>query len=303
MKTSEASAAFLNAKRAKNVRPATTAIYKWALSYLPLTMPRTVAILEETLGAMDLSAESKVNLWRIWKTFFRWSAKRLKTVDPTGDLEKPQRRKRVRRFLSREEIAAVLTACPVTQHALDGLEADLMNCPMARDHALVHLAMDTGLRNGELASLTGASFIDGALKVEGKAGERLVRVSPRVISMLSRFQRVGAVWVGRKGPLTTSGVNQAIRRSLRCAGLRPPKAGPHVLRHTFATWYIAQGGNVVALQALLGHQELTTTMVYVHMAQFIQRGELPHLSPVGMVQEAGRMWEEVGAILEKGDPE
>ena len=43
-------------------------------------------------------------------------------------------------------------------------------------------------------------------------------------------------------------------------------AGPHALRHTFATNYIRAGGGVRQLQVILGHQRIETTMVYVHLA-------------------------------------
>lgn len=52
----------------------------------------------------------------------------------------------------------------------------------------------------------------------------------------------------------------------RAAGLKPFKRPWHALRHTFATNYLRQGGSIAALQRLLGHASVTTTMIYAHMA-------------------------------------
>ena len=46
----------------------------------------------------------------------------------------------------------------------------------------------------------------------------------------------------------------------------PAKAGPHCLRHTFATWYLRAGGGVRQLQDILGHTKIETTMIYVQLA-------------------------------------
>lgn len=74
------------------------------------------------------------------------------------------------------------------------------------------------------------------------------------------------MWVGRRGPMTTSGISLTIRRLLYQAGIMPPKAGPHTLRHTFALHYIMRGGDVFSLQRILGHRSVETTMIYVNMS-------------------------------------
>ena len=79
---------------------------------------------------------------------------------------------------------------------------------------------------------------------------------------------VGAfAWIGKQGkPLTHYGVKEVFLRLFEKAGIGGKKAGPYAIRHTFATWYLRNGGGVRQLQEILGHQSIETTMIYVHLA-------------------------------------
>lgn len=67
------------------------------------------------------------------------------------------------------------------------------------------------------------------------------------------------------------------------AGLKPPKLGPHVLRHTFATMYIIAGGDVYSLQQILGHSKVETTMLYVSMSADVAYYQHQKFSPMADV--------------------
>ena len=62
------------------------------------------------------------------------------------------------------------------------------------------------------------------------------------------------------------GIQRSYQRILKRAGLTGAKLGPHLLRHTFATEYCRRGGNLRVLQDIMGHEDIETTMVYVHLA-------------------------------------
>lgn len=283
METRRAVAGFIASRRALGRSPATIQLYRWALAVLPRELPASPGSLEKALAALDLAEASRVDVWRIWRAFYGWAHSRLKVPDPTLDLGRPSSSRSLTRFLFRPEIARVLSSCPAGGHRIDATDEQLRNCAYWRDHALVRVALDTGIRLGELAGLTRDSLGDGVLRVSGKTGPRLVRASPQVLELLRGLGQGRLLWLGRRGPLTRSGVELAVRRVLRQAHIRPPKAGPHVLRHTFATWYIAQGGNQFGLQYALGHASIQTTQVYVHLAELVKVGELPHISPLSLM--------------------
>ena len=77
-----------------------------------------------------------------------------------------------------------------------------------------------------------------------------------------------------------SGVSLAVRRLLRKADIKPPKAGPHTLRHTFALRFIMAGGDVFSLQRIMGHQSVETTMIYVYMSDSLLAAQHSRYSPM-----------------------
>ena len=90
--------------------------------------------------------------------------------------------------------------------------------------------------------------------------------SKSAIVVAGRPGKEGHIWSGKQGPLGRDGVARVYRRLFLKAELTRPKAGPHALRHTFGTNYIRAVGGVRQLQAILGHQRIDTTMIYVHLA-------------------------------------
>ena len=91
-------------------------------------------------------------------------------------------------------------------------------------------------------------------------------VSGEVERMLGGIGDAQNIWVGARGPLTLDGVKRAYRRVFGQGGITGRKLGAHTLRHTFATFYLRSGGGVRQLQGILGHESITTTMIYVHLA-------------------------------------
>lgn len=296
MKTAAAVSQWLRDKHAELISPKTESTYRWACAYLPQQLPCLTESLRNIIAIAELAPESKLDMWRIWRNFFKWAHSELGIPNPAKKLKRPRVRKHLPRYLSRDEIGRAITSCAAGGHTIDVTNTELQACPSYRDHAMVRLVLDTGLRLGEVASLKSSDFQDGQLRItKSKTGARTVKVSPAVLDLLQPLRSSRHLWPGRKGPLSTDGVRLALQRTLRAAGIHPPKGGPHVLRHTFATWYMAQGGNVVNLQALLGHSSITTTMVYVHMAQFIDDGLIPHYSPIAVATLPDNLLAELSA--------
>ncbi len=73
-------------------------------------------------------------------------------------------------------------------------------------------------------------------------------------------------------PISINCIQQFMRRLAKKAGLEGIKLHPHILRHSFGTQFIINGGNVVHLQAIMGHSSLTTTLKYTHCNLKISAG-------------------------------
>jgi integrase/recombinase XerC len=143
---------------------------------------------------------------------------------------------------------------------------------IARDAAVLALLYGSGLRISEALSLkrkdVGAS---DALTVTGKGNKtRMVPVLPQVAKLIADYVALcprnlppdGALFVGaRGGPLNPRIVQLAMARLRGALGL-PDTATPHALRHSFATHLLARGGDLRAIQELLGHASLSTTQIY-----------------------------------------
>ena len=142
----------------------------------------------------------------------------------------------------------------------------------ARDVALVSLLYGAGLRIGEALSLNRGDVPKGdTLSVTGKGNkQRIVPVLPAVRSAiedyLARCPYQGGpdepLFLGARGKRLQAGIAQRTMRQARGWLALPETATPHALRHSFATHLLAGGGDLRAIQELLGHASLATTQRY-----------------------------------------
>jgi integrase/recombinase XerD len=146
-----------------------------------------------------------------------------------------------------------------------------------RNYAIVLTFLDTGIRLSELinARIKDLDLTRRSLKIRGKGDkDRIVFFGRKLKKILLRYlERRGyltpddPLFCNTNGsPLNPRDLQRMIERLAKRAGLKGVKVSPHVLRHTFATLYIKNGGDVFSLQQLLGHSSITTCMVYVFMA-------------------------------------
>ena len=158
----------------------------------------------------------------------------------------------------------------------------------ARDAAVVTLLYGCGLRISEALGLTGAALpIGESLRITGKGGRtRLSPVIPAARQAIDTYlqlcpwpmARDAALFRGaRGGPLNPRLVQRATARARTALGL-PATATPHALRHSFATHLLAAGGDLRAIQELLGHASLSTTQGYtaVDTARLMEVYEAAH---------------------------
>lgn len=161
-----------------------------------------------------------------------------------------------------------------------------------RDRAILLVLLDTGLRLGELVRLSvgDVDLIEGRCRVMGKgAKERVVPIGGRtrraVRAWVVTRRRVGnsdPLFVSRRGGrLTPRAVQQLIHRLAIAADIST-RCSPHVLRHSFARAFLANGGDVFSLQRILGHSpsSLQVTRRYVQLLDDDLRAVHRRVSPV-----------------------
>lgn len=198
------------------------------------------------------------------KSFTRWLAER-EGFDPSAilSMRAPKFRKPLPRPLARDAAREMIDTV--------GLQNETPWIA-ARDVAVVTVLYGCGLRISEGLGLTGAARpLPDILRITGKGGkERLVPVLPAARDAVERYAKLcphdltadAPLFRGARGgalnPRTVSGVMAHARMQL---GL-PSSATPHALRHSFATHLLEAGGDLRAIQELLGHASLSTTQTY-----------------------------------------
>ncbi len=147
----------------------------------------------------------------------------------------------------------------------------------ARDAAVLALLYGSGLRISEALGLKRADFAGGArdaITVTGKGNkQRMVPVLPQVQLLVADYLALcpydlpedGPLFVGAKGGRLSARLVQLAMARLRGALGLPETATPHALRHSFATHLLARGGDLRAIQELLGHASLATTQIYTEV--------------------------------------
>ena len=148
---------------------------------------------------------------------------------------------------------------------------------LARDAAVLALLYGCGLRISEALSLTRAQAPTSAghtLTVLGKGSKtRMVPVLPVVVTAIAdylalcpwRLPPEGPLFLGAKGGPLSPRIIQLAVEGLRGALGLPDSATPHSLRHSFATHLLGRGGDLRAIQELLGHASLSTTQIYTRI--------------------------------------
>ncbi|MEM6638157.1 MAG: tyrosine recombinase XerC [Pseudomonadota bacterium] len=232
-----------------------------ALAGLGLSDMRAWMAYERQRG---ISARSLARSLSAVKSFLAWIARR-DGFDPSAALSvrTPKYKKKLPRPLSED----------AAQSMLDTVSA-LADEPWvaARDVAVVTLLYGCGLRISEALGLTGADApLGSSLRVLGKGGkERIVPVLPAARDAVADYQTRCPFELTGHRPLFRGVRGRALNprqvaKSVEAARTQlglPASATPHAFRHSFATHLLSRGGDLRAIQELLGHASLSTTEAY-----------------------------------------
>ncbi len=198
------------------------------------------------------------------------------TENPTSLLEAPRHQRKLPIVLSEEDVNRLLDGAK----AWGGAEGQRLS-------ALLEILYATGFRVSELVSLPLTTAI-GVLKsekplliVRGKGNkDRVVPLTPAALEKLKNYlgSRKSFLPKGKESPwlfpsssrighLTRQRFGQLLKELALKVDLNPALLSPHTVRHAFATHLLRHGANLLVVQKLLGHSDISTTKIYTHVAQ------------------------------------
>jgi len=177
----------------------------------------------------------------------------------------PKRGRKIPVYLEEEEVQRLLNA------------AEGEDFIHLRDRAILELLYATGMRAAELVNLEveNIDFGSETVKVLGKGSkERIIPVGSYAVKALTTYlpmrkdkvkPGVNAIFVNRfGGKLSDRSLRKKMNQYLELANIQKA-AGPHILRHSFATHLLNRGADIRSIQELLGHERLSTTQIYTHL--------------------------------------
>ena len=168
---------------------------------------------------------------------------------------------------------------------------DNSNVIHLRNRVILSLMLDAGLRLNEVvtAQVTDLHLPEGYLIVTGKGSkQRAVSFGVTTLEHLKAY--LDAVTPTRTllqtaegEPLTRDTLKNMFRKLKRKSGVE--RLHPHLLRHTFATRYLENGGSIYTLKELLGHTTLKQTQAYLHVAQNRRHLDFARYSPLDNIKK------------------
>ncbi|MBY0500391.1 MAG: site-specific tyrosine recombinase XerD [Alphaproteobacteria bacterium] len=198
------------------------------------------------------------------------------TENPTILLEAPRNHRKLPSTLDEEDVELLLKESKMWGGA-EGM----------RISALLEVLYATGFRVSELVSLRLNTVMEVLkndkpfLMIQGKGNkDRIVPLTPTAIDALRTYLTVRTSFLTKKkespwlfpsssqvGHLTRQRFGQLLKELSLKAGLNPALLSPHTIRHAFATHLLRHGANLMVVQKLLGHSDISTTQIYTHVAQ------------------------------------
>src|SRR5918911_1743974 len=182
------------------------------------------------------------------------------TKSPTTGIETPKRERNGRQVLRPDEYTKMLSLAGANP----------------RDYAIIQVFLQTGIRVSELANLTkdDIDFVKPAITVRGKGSvEREIALEKKGVHALKSYLAIrpnslsARVFLNYQGEsISERGIRKLVVKYRKEAGITK-KASCHTLRHTFATYKAEKGVSAYQLQQWLGHANLNTTQIYVHLGK------------------------------------
>jgi integrase/recombinase XerD len=229
------------------------------------------------------------------RAFFHWLVRRgTLEHNPFDHVVFPKVGRPLIQTITVEEFEKLLLACAPPNETGPFAERAAV-----RNRAILWLLYDTGIRVSELINLC-LDDLDrkkGVVTVMGKGSkERRIALGQNCLRNISYYldkhrpdEEELAEW-GSAGedhiflsetrqPLTKNGMEMLFKRLKTRAGITGKRISPHIFRHTFAMNYLIKSNDPFSLQELLGHEDLTTVLNYIHMNDTILQEQKRKYSP------------------------
>ena len=205
------------------------------------------------------------------KSLFKYLTTKAKvlSMDPTLEMESPRLGKRSPVYLTLDESKTLLDATSTRhKHSI-------------RDHSIITLFLNCGLRLSELCSINISDMKDDTLSIVGKGNkERTIYLNKASLRAIYKYLPIrnadiekihvedkDALFIsGKYGRINKRTVERIVKKHIGNAGLNRDKYTPHKLRHTSATLMYKHGNvDIRSLQEILGHENISTTQIYTHV--------------------------------------
>lgn len=283
---------FILEQRVRGNSSATVSYYKNVLSYFS-EFSGNVDVTELTLKLCreyylyladdEINSVSVQSYVRGLRAFLRWLYdNEYIEQNICSKFKLPKATRKVIDVLTEEEIRLLFDSIP-GDHFL-----------AARNRLIIALMLDCGLRLHEVVTLTVSSvhLKDRYIIVQQGKGDkqRVVPFGTFTGRLIERYLKLSSNALPREAliikvsdyeiyePITDTTIKQLFRKLKIRTGIQRLK--PHLLRHTFATRYLENGGNIYSLQAILGHTSLEMVKRYLHLANTRIRRDFSRFSPL-----------------------
>lgn len=231
-------------------------------------------------AACHLGAKSQLNAWIALSSLWSWAEKELACPHQIRDkVTRPRYRREKPQPYTKTEVQAMLEACTYTKpwQTRTGRTAKTQRPSALRDRAIIITLLDTGVRASELCALKISDYNanTGRLYIAHGKGDK----ARTVYASLSARKAIWRYMATRqdahdKEPLFTTAKGthlgrHELRHMIQRCATRAAVDGAtvHRFRHTFAITFLRNGGGMLQLQEMLGHESLETIRLYVSMAE------------------------------------
>ena len=235
------------------------------------------------IASLGMTPTSQARIIAGIRAFFRFLLSQdMIREDPSQLLEAPKTSRKLPDFLSFDEIESMIS------------RIDLSKPEGHRNKAILEIMYSCGLRVSEVVSLkiSNLHFDEEYIRVIGKGDkERLIPIGESAIKyirlyydetrkgMLPKKGQEDILFLNRRGSALSRVMIFLIIKDLAAQANIHKTISPHTFRHSFATHLVEGGADLRAVQAMLGHESITTTEIYTHLDRQYLRDTLQHYHP------------------------